>query len=150
MRWGALVLVLVACGGGDGAIALSFTSPVAGDAFVRDQLGPTGALSALVPIELDIDGAPTRIALSAGTTAFADADADGIGLADVRTAGAVTLTATAFEGEEIVATATVDVSVSDPVLATCKEWLDLYRIDYTVGPTQPGVMDPVTAKMPIN
>src|SRR5687768_5369964 len=145
MRSAFVVVMLSACGG-DGGIAIEFANPAPSAHFARDGLGPTGALSALVPVELDIDGAPTRISLSAGARALADV-VDGVGTADIRTPGAVTLTANAYDGEAIVATATVDIIVDDLSLATCQERLDLYRIDYVVGPAAQGIVDPVTAKM---
>lgn len=148
MRSAVLLLIAGACGG-DGSITIAFDKPVAGEAFVRDQLGPTGAVSALVPVELAVDGAPTRISLSVGPRVFGDL-VDDAGLVDLRSPGVVTLTATAFDGESIAATASVDVMVGDLALATCREWLAAFRVDYTAGPTQPGVVDPVTAKMPIN
>ena len=147
MRLAAVFLLACACSG-DGSITIAFEKPVAGEAFVRDQLGPTGAVSALVPVEVAVDGAPTRIAVTFGPRAIDLVD--DAGTADIRTSGVVTLTATAFDGEEVVATATVDVNVSDLAVATCREWLDAFHVDYTVGPASPGVVDPVTAKMPIN
>lgn len=148
MRSAVLLLIIGACGG-DGSITIAFDKPAAGAAFVRDQLGPTGAVSALVGVELAVDGAPTRISLTAGPQAFADL-VDDARIVDVRSAGVVTLTATAFDGESVAATASVDITVGDLALATCREWLDAFRIDYTAGPAMPGVVDPVTAKMPIN
>jgi len=150
MRRVMLVLLMAACGGDDGPIGLAFTSPSAGDSFTRDRLGATGALAAMVPIELAVTGAPTRIALAAGPRALPDLELGGAGTAEVRSAGAVTLTAIAFDGDVAVATATVEIAVADPGVASCQDWLALYGVDFTVGPAQPGVTDPVTAKMPIN
>jgi hypothetical protein len=143
-------LVLLAACGGDTPIAITFAKPAPAENFVRDTLGATGALSALVDVELAVDGNPTRLALNVGARAPVDLDLAGIAVAEIRDGGTITLTATAFDGEEIAATTAVDISVGDLALATCKEWLDVYRIDYTSGPAQPGVVDPVTAKMPIN
>lgn len=148
MRSAGLLLIVAACGG-DGSITIAFDNPASGDAFVRDQLGPTGAVAALVGVELAVDGAPTRISLSAGSRTFADL-VDDAAIVDVRTTGVVTLTATAFDGDAVAATASIDITVGDLPLATCREWLDAFRIDYTAGPAMPGVVDPVTAKMPIN
>lgn len=147
MRPAGLLLILAACG--DASISVEFASPAPGARFVRDQLGPTGAVSALVPIELAIGGAPTRIALAAGPRTYPDA-ADDRAVLDVRTAGAVTLTATAYDGEEVAATASVDIAVDDLAVASCREWLDAFGIAYTVAGATPGVEDPVTAQMPIN
>lgn len=147
MRLGALILLAAACGG-DGSITIAFEKPAIGEAFVRDQLGPTGAVSALIPVEVSLEGTPTRVTLTAGPTVVDLVD-DAATL-DVRATGMVTLIATAFDGEEIVASASVDVTVGDLAVATCREWLDAFRIDYTAGPTAAGIVDPVTAKMPIN
>jgi hypothetical protein len=148
MRFAVVVLGLVACGG-DGSITIELLKPATGDAFVRDQLGPTGAVSALVPVEVSVGGTPTRISLAAGPRDFGDL-VDDTAIADIRTAGMVTLTVTAYDGDEVASTASVDVTVGDLQLTTCREWLDAFHIDYTAGPTSPGVVDPVTAKMPIN
>ena len=151
MRAGLFLVMLAACSGvGDEAIAVAFVKPAAGDAFVRDQLGPTGALAALVPIEVAVDGVPTRIALTAGTRELADLDDAGLGSADLASAGTVTLTVTAYDGDAVAATSSVDISVGDLALGSCHEWLDAYRLDYTAGPARPGVEDPVTVKTPIN
>ncbi len=149
MRSAVLVVMLAACGGSDTAITIAFTSPAPGSQFVRDQLGPTGAVSAIVPIELATDGDYTRVGLTAGTRTLAD-PIEGLASADIRATGIVTLTATAYDGELAAATATVDIDVGDLALTTCREWLDAFHIDYTAGPASPGVVDPVTAKMPIN
>lgn len=149
MRRVLLMLTVAACGG-DEPLGIAFTSPAAGDAFTRDQLGATGALAAMVPVELALTGAPTRIALAAGPRALPDVDLGGAAIVEVPTAGALTLTATAFDGDVAMATATVDITVGDPAAASCQDWLALYGVDFTVGPARPGVQDPVTAKLPIN
>lgn len=147
MRLAVALLLVCACSG-DGSITIAFEKPAAGEAFVRDVLGPTGAVSALVPVEMAVDGVPTRIALAVG--ARTKDLVDDAGTADIRTSGVVTLTATAFDGEDIAATATVDVNVSDLAVASCREWLDAFHVEYTVSGATPGVVDPITAKMPIN
>ena len=147
MRSAVALLLACACSG-DGSITIAFEKPAAGEAFLRDQLGPTGAVSALVPVEMSVDGAPTRIALAFDARSVDLVD--DAGTADIRTSGVVTLTATAFDGEEIAATATVGVNVSDIAAASCRDWLDAFGIEYTVAGATPGVVDPITAKMPIN
>jgi hypothetical protein len=149
MRWGAFVVAIAACGGDD-AIAIKFAKPAMGENFVRDGLGPTGALSALVPVDLDVNGAPTRISLAAGPRALADLAGTGDGTADIRTLGAVTLTANAYDGDAVVASAMVDINVTELSLASCHDWLDLYGVEFTAAGATPGVVDPVTAKVPIN
>jgi hypothetical protein len=143
--------VLAACGGGgDDNVTIAFAKPLAGDAFVRDTLGPTGAVSAMVPVELELDGEPSRVALKIGARSL-DVDLDSAATtADVRTTGMVTLTATAFDGDAEVASASVDITVGDITAASCREWLDAFHIDYTPSGATPGVVDPITAKTPIN
>ncbi|MBS1124815.1 MAG: hypothetical protein H6Q90_7043 [Deltaproteobacteria bacterium] len=149
-------LALAACGadsGGDdeAGVTLAFTTPTHGTSYVRDELSAIGELSVELSIQLAIEGAPARVALSIGDTQLGDAGADGSAVALVPTLGPVTLTATAFDGGGApVATASVDVTISDPTLADCHAWLDLYKVGYTVGPVRNGVDDPVTAMMPIN
>ena len=149
MRRALVLVIFAACGAGDDQITIAFSKPAMGEMFVRDQLGPTGAVSAMVPVELDVGGGPTRIGLTAGPRALADV-VDNAATADIRTTGTVTLTATAYDGETAAATTSVDISVGDITAATCREWLDFFHIDYTVAGATPGVVDPVTAKMPIN
>ena len=153
----ALALTLLAIGAcssdsveDEGTLAI--VSPLAGDTFMRDDLDTRGTLSAAVPLEIDLAGlAPERVVISAAELELTDADADGLATAFLPAAGTVTLTATAYDLEgTALASASVDVQVVEPTVANCRGWLDLYRVQYTVGPTSPGVMDPVTATMPIN
>lgn len=157
MRRMVLVVVVAACGGEDPADpaslppSLAFVSPGPGQAFTRDSLDDIGALVAAVPVEVVIEGAPARVALSIGGRELATLDAAGLATATVGLAGPATLTATAFDAAGgVVATADVAVTIGDPDIADCHAWLDLYGIAYTVGPDRPGVDDPVTAMMPIN
>ncbi len=149
----ACVFLVAACTGevgGPEPVGITFSSPTPGASFTRDQLGVNGALAALVPIDLAITGAPTRLELAIGTGQLSDLSAEGDALVEIRSAGPLVLTATAYDGDEPVATASVDITIADLQLASCREWLDTYQIEYTVGPAMPGVKDPVTAKMPIN
>ncbi|MDQ3369398.1 MAG: extensin family protein [Myxococcota bacterium] len=149
LPWVLPWVLIAACGGGvEDVIDVSFTSPSPGASFTRDQLGATGALAAIVPFELAISGSPSRIGFTIGTTPLPDVEA--AGTIEVRRPGMLTLTATAYDGDEAIISSSVDVTVVDLALTSCKAWLDVYQIDYTVGPTQPGVKDPVTAKLPIN
>src|SRR5687767_1015670 len=147
MRSGLLLALLAACGGDPGT-GFGFLKPAPGENFVRDGLGPTGALSALVGVDVDFSDA-TRVALTVGPRTL-DLDANGDGTLDLRAAGAYTLTATAFDGDTEIATDTVEITVTDLELATCREALDLYKIDYSIAGASPGIEDPVTARMPIN
>jgi hypothetical protein len=133
-------------------VTLSFVTPTVGAALVRDTLEPTdGWRAATVDVEVAVTGAPASIELAAGEVALGTLDAGGRGQVTLVEAGAVTLTATAKDAAgTALATATVDVMVGDPTPATCRAWLDLYGITYTVGPNNAGVTDPVTVTTPIN
>ena len=149
----AVIAVLVAgCGEDEGdTIAVAIASPAPGAEVTRDSLDALGALIASVPVEVDISGAPPRVALSIGDVVVGDLGVDGSQLASLPALGPATLTATAYDAEgTVLATASVDITVVDPTLADCHAWLDLYKVGYTVGPARIGVTDPVTAMMPIN
>jgi hypothetical protein len=150
MRTMALsLLVMVGCGVDDPSIA--FVSPAPGAAFTRDQLASSGALVADVGVMLEVGGDFARVGLTAGEVALGDADPAGAFAAQLGSVGPVTLTATAYDDAGLaLATAAVDISVAQPQLADCHAWLDLYRLDYTEGPANPGVADPITVKVPIN
>lgn len=135
----------------DEPVTLAFVSPTPGEAFSRDQLGALGALVAKVDVNVAIAGAPARVGLEVGMLAQPDLDAVGAGIAELPAAGTVALIATAYDSaDQPVATTTVEVEVTDPSVADCHGWLDLYGISYTQGPTRSGVADPVTAEVPIN
>ncbi len=145
---------LGACSGeSDPAVSLAITSPEPGAMVMRDTLDGNGALVAAVALEVDVGGSPARITVSLETPelALGELDADGHATAALGALGPATLTATAFDAAgAALASATVDVIVIDPVVTTCRGWLDLYNVEYTVGPMNPGVADPVTATVPIN
>jgi len=148
----ALALLLAACGGEDEAsIALSIESPAPGAEVTRDSLDALGSLVASVPVSVGVTGLPARVALSIGDVQLADFDADGNALTTLAAPGPATLTATAYDAEGLaLASASVDITIVDPTVVDCHAWLDLYKVSYTVGPTRNGVVDPVTAMMPIN
>lgn len=132
-------------------VTIAFTSPAPGAAFTRDALGPSGALVAEVGVEVDVGGHAATIALAAGDGSLGDLEAASLITANIDALGAVTLTATALdEAGAVLATASVDISITEPMVADCAGWLDLYKLDYTVGPTSQGVADPITVKVPIN
>lgn len=143
-----------ACGsepGADEGVSLSITQPEPGAMFARDSLGASGALVASIPVDVDVVGAPARVELTLEAAVLGDLDPDGHAIAALASAGPATLTATAFDADgNALASAAVDVIVVEPAVTTCRGWLDLYQVQYTMGPTSPGVMDPVTAVMPIN
>jgi hypothetical protein len=133
---------------------IAFVSPDPGASFVRDTLGESGALVATVPITLDVGGDDiARVTLSIGDRELGDVDETHYAAmtAEIRALGAASLTvrALADDGTEL-ATSTVEIEVAEPQVADCKGWLDLYKLDYTSGPSNPGVATPVTVKAPIN
>jgi hypothetical protein len=145
-----LVILLAGCGATDDTVALSFVTPTPGAASVRDQLGATGDLIARVDVEVGITGTPARVGLVAAEVAQPDL-ADGIAIVEVATTGTVTFVATAYDAADLeLATATVDVEIGDATPASCQDALALYQIDFTAGPAAQGVVDPVTATIPIN
>ena len=145
-----LSLVAVGCGT-DEPPSVAFVSPAPGASFARDALGDTGALVATVPIQLDLGGDIARVAVTRGESAIGDANEEGAITAVLRSDGAATLTATAYDAaDKVLATASVDIDVTAPQAATCQDWLDLYHLDYTAGPTNLGIADPITVKAPVN
>ncbi len=146
-----LWLVAVGCSVGDDAPpSVAFTSPAPGTSVVRDAIGETGALVASVPLELDIGGPVAHVKITSGERELGDA-ISGAFTAELRTAGMTTVTATALDddGAEL-ATATLDLTVTEPQVEGCHGWLDLYKLDYTLGPAKPGIADPITVNTPIN
>ncbi|HUS31288.1 MAG TPA: extensin family protein, partial [Kofleriaceae bacterium] len=100
---------------------------------------------------LDIGGEPDHVEITAGDRVLGNADDAGALTAQFGSLGPLTLTATAFDKAGMpAATATVDVTIDDPQVADCKAWLDLYKLDYTSGPTNLGITDPVTVTLPLN
>lgn len=146
------VLWIVAAGcGADELPSVTFLSPAPGSSHVRAALDPaSGALVAPVPVAVDVTGDVARVVVTAGDTPLGET-LDGALAAGVRSLGAVTLTATALAADgATLASAAVDVTVTSPEVADCHGWLDLYQLDYSLGPENLGVDDPVTVKTPIN
>jgi hypothetical protein len=144
-----LFATLLGCGSDE--VSIAFVSPETGAAATRDVLGASGELIARVPVAVDVGGAPARVGLTANGVAQADLDVDGNGAADLATSGTATLIATAYDSADAeLASATVDVSIADAMPASCQDELALYQVEFTVGPERPGVVDPVTAVVPIN
>lgn len=131
--------------------SVAFTSPAPGSTFTRDQLGTSGALVADVDVAVDMQGDIARVAISDGDIVLGDVDDAGVLVAPVAVMGATTLTATAYsDAGAVIATAAVDVTVIEPAVGDCHAWLDLYKLDYSSGPTNPGIADPVMVKLPLN
>ncbi len=144
------VLALAGCTVETEVASLAIVSPAPGAAFTRDQLGSAGTLVAPVGVEVDVGGDIARVALRAGDSELGDL-ADGALTAELAQSGPVTLTATAFDADGIeLLSASVDITIDDPAVADCHGWLDLYRVDYAVGPDKPGVADPITVTLPLN
>jgi hypothetical protein len=150
--WLAVVAGMVGCSDEAGP-SLALVSPAQGSSYVRDQLGPSGALVANVGVEVEVSADVARVAITTGDVALGDVALDDAQMlvAQLARTGAVPLTATAFaaDGSEL-ATATVDISIADPAVADCRGWLDLYQVAYNVGPANAGVADPVTVTLPLN
>jgi hypothetical protein len=129
-----------------------FAAPTAGATLSRDVLEPTaGWVAAPVAFQLDVTGAVAEVEVTVGDRSLGLADAAGALDAHLIDLGPTTVTATARdEAGAVVATATVDVTVVDPELASCRAWLDHYGVAYTVGPANQGVADPITVATPIN
>lgn len=150
-KLGILLLVTSGCAVEVEVVGVAFTSPASGSTIHRDQLGEAGDLVAPVSVALDIQGDVARVAITAGDLAFGDVDEAGGLMAPVGAPGAMTLTATAFdEAGLVLATANVDITIADAQVSDCRGWLDLYKLDYTIGPANQGIADPVTVKLPLN
>jgi hypothetical protein len=134
----------------EGPVSVAFVTPASGATLTRDQLGSTGRLVADATIQLAIGGDPARVSLAAGDTPLGDATSDQE-IVELPMTGPVTLTATAFDdaGAEL-ESASVDVTIGEPTVADCHGWLDLYHLDYTVGPDNLGIADPITVMLPLN
>jgi hypothetical protein len=145
-----LWLILAGCSVEADVASLSIVSPVSGSTFTRDQLAASGDLVAGIGIEVETGGDIARVAITSGDVVLGDV-VDGKLAAELAQTGPVTLTAAAFGsgGEELV-TASVDVTIAEPMVADCHGWLDLYHLDYTTGPDNLGVADPITVTLPLN
>jgi hypothetical protein len=159
MRRG-LFLLITMCGctgeimaGGDdddgAAPSLSFVSPADGDTFVRDDLSPGGFLAADVPVAVVYEGAQ-QVELSLGDTVLGLTDPSGRYDAFVASAGPATITARALLNGEVVAEASVEVTITEASATGCREQLDLYGVTYDEAGAQPGVDDALQLHVPVN
>ena len=139
--------------GDPGEASLVLTAPRSGDTLVRDDRGALGALVAATDLSADAGGPIVRVGFELGDgTALGDALAgDANMMAELTALGPNTLVAIGYDadGAELLRTS-VDVTVTDPEVADCYGWLDLYGLEYELGPNNQGVSDPVTVKVPIN
>lgn len=143
--------------GADAAVAveeieLAIVNPPPGSTHVRDFVGQYGALVALVELEVQASGPYARISFEIPDgDILGNPGADLVLPAEFRTDGSMTVTAVAYDLDgNVAATDTVELTVEAPQPSSCREWLDLYGLEYTVGPDRPGVDDPVTVVTPIN
>ncbi len=137
---------------GGGEVSLQFVSPAADSVHVRDFVGEFGALVALVNLEVSASGPIARIGFQLpGGEALGNAGEDMILPAQFHTDGAFTVTARAYGHDgEIAATDTLQLTITAPEADDCYDWLDLYGVDYTLGPSRMGIADPVTVNLPLN
>ena len=159
-------LVLPACigdlgggqsGGDTGPASLELVSPAPGAELTRDTRGSLGELVAPVALAARAGGPIVRVAFVADDAldlgeAMRPVGADDLALdSDLDVIGPHTITAIGYDadGAEL-ARADVDVTVVEPDVADCYGWLDLYGLDYTRGPNNQGVTEPVTVTVPIN
>lgn len=147
-----VVVALVACSSDpsmmsvDDPVTIAFTAPAAGANLPRDHVSAaTGALVATLPVELAIEGSPARVALFVDGLAQPD-----LAVAEIAT-DAATLNAVAYDADDAeLASATVEVGSTDATPSDCHAALDMYGVEYTLGPANMGVADPITAKVPLN
>lgn len=145
-------------GGGDtGPASLELVTPAPGTELTRDTRGILGELVAPVALTARAGGPVVRVDFVADDTidlgdVMRPVGADDLALdSDLDVLGPHTITAIGYDadGAELVRTQ-VDVTVVEPDVADCYGWLDLYGLDYTRGPDNQGVSQPVTVKVPIN
>jgi len=131
-----------------GAPQLTLTTPTTGSTFVRDALDDRGALVAAVPVTVVTEGPIVRVEV------FADdvlVGAERSLVAELALDGPAELRAVGYDADDqVVAGASVTVTVEAPTATDCYDWLDLYQLDYTRGPTRRGVANPVTVTTPLN
>jgi len=137
-------------GAADGATqepSLAFTAPANGSTFARESLSALGALVAQVDVAVTADGVE-RVELYAGDTLLGEALETTVELGED---GPVTLRAIGYDADgSAVADAEISIAASAPQAADCYAWLDLYQLDYTLGPDRAGVDQSVTVATPIN
>lgn len=161
MKWGLLIAALLGgCTGqidsgtgADGSVAareLAITSPQAGSVFSRDTLGSLGALVAAVDLEVEAGAGIDKVVFEAAGTWLAET-ISGSARAELGADGAITMVATGLDASDnVVASASVAITVEAPQAADCYAWLDLYGLTYELGPDRQGVAEPVTVNTPIN
>lgn len=134
---------------GDDDASIEILAPAAGSQHVRDVLAVDGWLTAEVPLAVRAAGADA-IEIALGDEVLGAPDDAGALTAQLHALGVQTLTARALRDGAVIAEDTVDVEVIDPTVADCHGWLDLYRLDWEVGPDSAGVDDPIRLTLPAN
>jgi len=140
-------------GGGEGSEKLTILSPAPGKTFKRNDVGQLGYLVAAVPFDLEVPDGTRKVAyhINGGAERDRVGGPDFALTVEIRTSGTANVKVIAYDGDGVeLDHASVELEAIDPTPAGCHAWLDLYQVEYTVGPNQPGVKDPVTVKMPIN
>lgn len=142
-------------GGGDagGSGELIILSPAPGKIFKRNDVGQLGYLVASVPFELEVPDGTRKVAyhINGGMERDRVGGPDFALTVEIRTSGPANVKVIAYDGDGVeLDRATVELEAADPTPGGCHGWLDLYQVEYTVGPHLQGVDDPVTVKLPIN
>jgi hypothetical protein len=139
-------------GGDDTSGSIAIITPTIGSTHVRDAVGMFGEIVARVEVEVDANGSIARVEIEDDDGVhLATLGADNAATIELPLDGSTTLVANGYAGNNtLVATDSVVVNVDPPDVSTCYDWLDLYTIDYTLGPNRQGVSDPVTVTTPIN
>lgn len=132
-------------------VSLSFASPASQSVHTVDDLDDVGALMASVDLQVNASGID-RVVFSTvpGSELGEVTGPDFMMPASLTRVGGHTIVATGYAGDEEVATASVDIMVEAANPADCHGWLDLYGLEYSLGPDRQGVSDPVTVTTPIN
>jgi len=141
-------------GGDDGGSGkLKILSPAPGKTFKRNDVGQLGYLVAAVPLELEVPDGTRKVAyhINGGQERDRVGGPDFALTVEIRQSGTANVKVIAYDkdGNEL-DHAAVELEAIDPTPGGCHDWLDLYQVEYTVGPNLQGVKDPVTVKMPIN
>jgi len=140
-------------GGGEGSGKLTILSPAPGKTFKRNDVGQLGYLVAAVPFELEVPEGTRKVAyhINGGPERDRVGGPDFALTVEIRSSGTANVKVIAYDKDDVeLDRASVELEAIDPTPAGCHAWLDLYQVEYTVGPNLRGVEDPVTVKMPIN
>lgn len=131
---------------------LAIVSPASGETYVREFVGRYGALTARVELAVEAVGPYAWIGFEDSSgMALGNPGPDLMLPVEFNADGPVTVTAMAYDDSgAIVASDTIELTITAPEPVDCYDWLDLYGLDYSLGPDRPGVSQPVTVTTPIN